>query len=284
MKVSSTTDFALARYNADGSADSSFGNEGKIITYFSSYAAVNALAIQSDGKIVAVGGAHFALPGGTSALARYNTDGSLDSTFHGGRFITNFPGGGSWAGAVAIQSDEKIVIAGVLYAGNNWDFALARYNTDGTLDSTFGTAGKVTTDFYGGKDYASGLAIQLDGKIVAAGVVDGVMGDKDFALARYNIDGTLDTNFGINGKVTTDFYGSDDEAYALVIQFDEKIVVAGSAEDSSPSTNFALARYNSDGSFDSAFGNAGRIISYFSGHSEAKALAIQFDGKIVVLQ
>src|SRR5262249_12815579 len=146
-----TTNFALARYHADGSPDSTFGKGGKVITYLSSYAAVNALAMQSDGKIVAAGGAHVGPPGGSSALARYNTDGSLDSTFgRGGTIITNFAGGGSWAGAVAIQSDGRIVIAGVLYAGGrDWDFALARYNTSGTLDTTFGISGKVTTDFSG---------------------------------------------------------------------------------------------------------------------------------------
>jgi uncharacterized delta-60 repeat protein len=275
-----TTSFALARYNTDGSLDSTFGNGGRIITYLSSYAAVDALAIQPDGKIIAAGGAHVGPPGGSSALLRYNADGSLDSTF-GGRdnIIKDFLGGGSWAGAVVIQSDGKIVIAGVLY-GADWDFALARYDSEGRLDTTFGINGMVRTDFSGPRDYATGLAILADGKIIAAGVA-GSTGKKDFALARYNNDGTVDTTFGINGKVTTDFFGSDDEAYDLVIQSDGSIVLAGSADQDPLPTAFALARYKPDGSLDSTFGNGGRITTSFSNDAEANSLVIQLDGKIV---
>lgn len=275
-----TTNFALARYNTDGSLDSTFGNEGRIITYLSSYAAVNALAIQPDGKIVAAGGAHVGPPGGSSAVLRYNADGTLDSTFRGSeRIIRDFFGGGSWAGGVAIQSDGKIVIAGVRYGGD-WDFALARYNNDGGLDTTFGINGKVMTDFSGPRDYASGVAIQSDGKIIAAGVAGGG-GNKDFALARYNDNGSLDTTFGINGKVTTDFFGSDDEAYGLVIQSDGRIVLAGSADHDPFYTNFALARYTTNGSLDSTFGNGGKLTTSFSSDAEANSLAIQLDGKII---
>jgi uncharacterized delta-60 repeat protein len=138
---------------------------------------------------------------------------------------------------VAIQGDGKIVAAG--FAGSDFDFALARYNTDGSLDTTFGGDGKVTTDFAGSgsRDEAHAVAIQGDGKIVAAGlaVVSGIF---DFALARYNTDGSLDTIFSGDGKVTTDFAGDFDVANGVVIQANGRIVAAGFAGD-----DFGLARY-----------------------------------------
>jgi len=186
-------DFALARYNSDGALDTSFGSGGKVTTDFggSYHPDGFSVALQPDGKIVVAGYA-----GGDFALARYNSDGALDTSFgSGGKVTTDF--GGSDAGySVALQPDGKIVVAG--YAG--LDFALARYNSDGALDTSFGTGGKVTTDFSGGRDVGYSVALQPDGKIVVAGYA-GV----DFALARYNSDGALDTSFGSGGKVTTDF-------------------------------------------------------------------------------
>src|SRR6266536_6144139 len=177
-----------------------------------------------------------ALPGAAVAAA-----GALDPTFGiGGEVTTDF-GGSDSAQAVAIQSDGKILAAGLSGAG---DFALARYNADGSLDPSFGSGGKVTTDF-GGFDLALGVALQSDGKIVAAGQGGSSF---DFALARYNADGSLDTSFGSGGKVTTDF-GVFDAATAVAIQRDGKIVATGSTF-SSGFQQFALARYNADGSLD----------------------------------
>jgi uncharacterized delta-60 repeat protein len=139
---------------------------------------------------------------------------------------------------VAIQPNHKIVAAGFTGAGD--DFALARYNLDGSLDTSFDGDGKVTTDF-GGLDGALGVAIQPDRKIVAAGFT----GD-DFSLARYNLDGSLDTSFGGDGKVTTDF-GGFDQAFEVAIQPNGSVVAAGFTGD-----DFALARYNRDGSLDRA--------------------------------
>ena len=238
-------DFALARYNTDGSLDTTFGADGKVITDFGgSYDWATGVAIQSDGKIVVVG---VSIDQANFALARYNTDGSLDTTFGAagnGKVSTNFSGKSDQSLAVAIQSDGKIVVAG--NSGRYppppfYDFAVARYNTDGTLDSGFGSSGKVTTNFSGSYDTCLAVAIQSDGKIVAVGDSDG----NDFALARYDTNGALDSTFGTGGKVTTDFSGGQDQAYAVAIQSDGKIVAVGTSK--GDSDDFMLARYETDG-------------------------------------
>jgi uncharacterized delta-60 repeat protein len=232
-----------------GDLDTSFGFDGKVTTGFGigSYDSSGDMAIQSDGKIVAVG---YSDAGGSYdfALARYNTDGSLDLGFgSGGIVLTDFSGSGSddLARTIAIQTDGKIVAAGRSDAGGGDDFALARYNTDGSLDLGFGSGGIVLTDFSGGgsTDYTNALAIQTDGKIVAAGRSD-AGGSYDFPLARYNTDGSLDLGFGSGGIVLTDFSGggSWDEALAVAIQADGKIVAAGYS-DCCGNDDFALARY-----------------------------------------
>ncbi|MEJ7701193.1 MAG: delta-60 repeat domain-containing protein [Pyrinomonadaceae bacterium] len=170
-----------------------------------------ALVLQADGKLVAAGTTY-----SDFALARYNSNGTLDTTFGtGGKITTDFGDFGNYvyASDVVIQPDGKIVAAGGSRSDDFEDdsgvFALARYNADGTLDATFGSGGKVITDF-GYPGYVpglSGLALQADGKIVAAGTVRPF--NEDFALVRYNTNGTLDTTFGAGGKITTDFGGSD---------------------------------------------------------------------------
>jgi uncharacterized delta-60 repeat protein len=165
----------------------------------------------------------------------------LASSFDGGGSVTtDFADSTDEARGVAIQGDGKIVTAGVARIPGFGDFALARYKTDGSLDPTFSGDGKVTTDFGGPDsiDEAFAVAIQGDGKIVAAGFAD----DAYFALARYNTDGSLDPTFSGDGKVTTGFGGGPDEAFAVAIQGDGKIVAAGVAFVSG-TFDFALARY-----------------------------------------
>jgi uncharacterized delta-60 repeat protein len=179
-----------------------------------------------------------------AALARYNSNGTLDASFGtGGTVTTDFAGFNDEASSVAVQPDGKIVVAGQAgpYVNRNFDFALARYNSNGTLDASFGTSGKATTDFAGSSDQPSSLALQGDGKIVVAGQTF-VGGVHDFAVARYNSNGTLDTSFGTSGKATTDFAGSDDRPSSVAVQPDGNIVVAGQA-DIGGRFDFALARY-----------------------------------------
>ena len=153
----STEDFVVTRYNTDGTLDISFGNGGKVRTYFPGLAAVpSSVVIQPDGKIVVAGGAFplFTFPGDFEVV-RYNTNGSLDTSFGDGGIVTTIFPAGSYAFDVALQSDGKIIAAGTHFVdfdpgeSSDTDFALARYNPDGTPDATFGVGGQVTTDFVG---------------------------------------------------------------------------------------------------------------------------------------
>jgi uncharacterized delta-60 repeat protein len=262
-------DFALARYNRDGSLDTSFDGDGKVTTDFGSpFDLALGVAIQPDGKIVAAG-----TSGGDFALARYNRDGSLDTSFDGdGKVTTDFGALDAALGAPAIQPNGRIVAAGYTSAGG--DFALARYNRDGSLDTSFDGDGKVTTDFGSPFDQAEGAAIQPNGRIVAAGFNSAI---GDFALARYNGDGTLDTSFDGDGKVMTDF-GGFEQAFGVAIQPDGRIVAAGGG---GMGIDFALARYNRDGTLDSSFDGDGKVTTDFGSSDAALGVAIRPDGKIV---
>ncbi|MBF8255996.1 MAG: putative delta-60 repeat protein [Anaerolineales bacterium] len=266
--------FALARYATNGSLDTTFGTGGKVTTAFGTDTNDRSwsVAIQSDGKIVAAGES-----AGFFALARYNADGSLDSSFGTGGKVKVTTVNGLAVG-VAIQSDGKIVAAGDTFNVADYDFMLIRYNADGSLDAAFGTGGIVTTATgTGTNDSALSVAIQADGKIVAAGR-SGSLDDHDFALVRYNTDGSLDATFGTGGKATTPI-GTDDWANSVVIQPDGKIVAAGYT--GFLNTDFALARYNTDGSLDTTFGTGGIATTAIGIHSYAKGVAVQSDGKIL---
>ncbi|MGI8849886.1 MAG: hypothetical protein ACR2HT_06930, partial [Pyrinomonadaceae bacterium] len=279
--VTSNADFVLIRYNKDSSLDTSFGTGGIVITPISSLADIAyAVAIQPDGRIVAAGSSG-PFPSVDFALARYNPDGSLDNSFGtGGKVITNINNSANIAYAMALQPDGKVVAAG--FSGDsNRDFALARYNTDGTLDNSFGTGGSVTTSIGSGNDEAYAVAIQSDGRIVAAGY--SFERRFDFALARYNTDGLLDTSFATGGKAITSFGRSGGFAYAMAVQSNGKIIVAGrTTYNNGAYSEFALVRYNPNGSLDSSFGRGGKVTTVIgNGSSVVRAVAIQPDGKIV---
>jgi uncharacterized delta-60 repeat protein len=283
--ISASCQTALA---AAGDLDLSFGIGGKVTTDFiGSDDSVHALVRQPDGKLVAAGSTSTS-SNTDFALARYHPDGSLDSSFGiGGKATTDFAGGFDSASALVLQPDGKLVAAGSSSTGANGVFALARYHSDGSLDSSFGSGGKVTTVFAGGVDSASALVLQPDGKLVVAGFTTGG-GGADCALARYNSDGSLDSSFGSGGKVTTNFVaGGTCLAYALVLQPDGKLVSAGWAYTGGLGTDFALVRYNADGSLDSSFGSGGKVATnFYKGFSEessdeAHALVLQPDGKLV---
>ena len=316
---------------ADGDLDTTFSSDGKVTTDFVGDGEQGrAIAIQDDGKSVVAG--HDANPavGRDFAVARYNINGSLDNTFStNGRVTIDFSFD-DVAEAIAIQEDGKIVVAGFA-SPDGRAFALARLNTDGSLDDgtagdstpgdEFGDDGKVVT-FFTAHDTIYDLAIQEDGKIIAAGTVGfpnssprrvgatAAIG-ADFAIARYNTDGSLDDGtagdstpgdeFGSKGLARTSFTpNSDDEAYGVVIQEDGRIVAAGtsidlpppSATSAAPGNDFALARYNTDGSLDDGtagdstpgdeFGSNGLVTTdFFAGDDQAQDVRLQSDGKIV---
>ncbi len=278
--IGGTENLVLARYNSDGSLDAGFGADGKVAADFGGDDSGNSVVVQKDGKIVAAGGSCSGYPACDFAMVRYNTDGSLDPNFGaGGKETTDF-GGLDLASSVVLQADGKIVVLGTTSRNNSGDFALARYNSDGSLDMGFGTGGKVVTDF-GGDDGGRSAAVQKDGKIVAAvGRSSGLQGLL-FSIVRYNSDGSLDSVFGSGGKVTTDFGGLDYSG-SIVLQTGGKIVVAGTTSNPVPASYFALARYNSDGSLDTGFGVGGKATTRFVGSAHSSAAAVQADNKIVV--
>jgi uncharacterized delta-60 repeat protein len=277
----------------DGDLDPLFGSGGMVMTDINrSTDIAEAVAIQADGKLVVVGTSYKRndYSGEDFAVTRYNTDGTFDTTFgRGGKVRTDFPGLAAVPSSVVIQSDGKIVVAGgafplFTFAG---DFKVVRYNPDGSLDNSFGDGGIVTTTFPEGS-YAFDVALQPDGKIIAAGTVfvDFIIGessDTDFALARYNSDGTPDATFGNGGQVSTDFVGFEDDAFSILIQPDRKIVAVGSANDPATFYDFAAARYLSNGTIDTTFGVAGKVRTDFGDQNfdRARSAALQPDGRIV---
>jgi uncharacterized delta-60 repeat protein len=275
--------FAQPAWAAPGDLDPSFGGDGKVTTNFSPGLDEGTdVAIQADGKIVVAGGA-----AGRFAVARYEMDGSLDDSFSGnGKARTNFAGGADRALSVAIQPNGKIVVAGIHGIGANATFALVRYTPDGNLDPSFSGNGKAKTNFTPSIDFANGVAIQPDGKIVAAGLAGGVplAHTGSFALARYRPNGSLDGTFGGDGKVRTNFTDDLDVAFGVALQANGKIVTAGSAGGINPA--FALARHRPNGTLDDSFGGDGKVrtnFSPFGAQDHANDLAIQADGRIVAV-
>jgi uncharacterized delta-60 repeat protein len=271
------TSFALARYNSDGSPDTTFGQGGLVTTNIGPDTdQATQIALQSDGKIVAAGrkGIQFyptEQRKGNVALVRYNPDGSLDSTFGNAGIVTTDFGQGleSYAIAVMIQSDGKIAIAGE----SGYEFMVARYNSDGALDTTFGNNGFTQTNFSSNWDAPTDAVLQPNGKILVVGNSDVSNPYTNVALARYNSDGSPDQSFGDGGKTIV---GSG-EVGSVALQSDGRIIVLGD-----DGRYFLLVRLNEDGSLDSTFGSGGTIYTSFgSDHVQAKDLAFQPDGKVV---
>ncbi len=207
------------------------------------------------------------------AVARYLTNGTLDTTFGSlGKTVTTFGGyGGSKRRRPPIRRQDR---RRRLPTANSEGFAVARYLTNGTLDTSFGSLGKTVTTFdgYGG---ASAVALQSDGKIVVAGYNGQSEG---FAVARYLTNGTLDTSFGSPARPITDLRRLR-RSKRRRPPTDGKIVVAGY---NGQSEDFAVARYLTDGTLDTSFGSLGKTVTTFDGYGGASAVALQADGKIVV--
>jgi serralysin len=263
-----SSDFVLARYNADGSLDASFDGDGRVITDFGFADSAYALSIQSDGKIIAAGNARSSLSRDSNefGVARYNSDGSLDASFDGdGRVLTAVTPLTDVAVDAVVQPDGKIVVGG--YANFSFepphqpDYALARYNADGSLDAGFDGDGKVTTT---PATYAEDVALQPDGKILLAGR----------QVVRYNRDGSLDSSFGERAKVVTDGM----LVRAVLVQPDAKIIAVGET-----ANDFAVMRLDSKGNVDHSFGG-GRVVTDMGPGTDdfPGAAALQTDRRIVV--
>lgn len=277
-------DFALCRYHANGQPDSSFGTYGKVVTpLIDNTNRAHMLAIQPDGKIVAAGFVYN--PAGWDfGIARYLPDGSLDPDFgNNGVQITDIDGTDDFAYAMALQPDGKIVLGGYAEHDLDADFALVRYTADGDLDAGFGTTGKVKTGFPLNNDRLSALAIRPDGKIVATGwsnAYSTASSPNTFAVAQFLPDGTRDSLFGTNGVTITPFGSLFNLAYAVVLQPDGKIVVGGSSNNGSYNRS-ACARYHENGSLDTGFGDGGIFMAPFDKGNELSSLSLRPDGTFI---
>lgn len=273
---SENDEIVVIRYNTNGTFDNSFGANGRVITAIgNNNAAAWGIVLQNDGKIV-VAGSYDEISG--IVIVRYNSNGTLDNTFGNAGIVTDTYG--DIATSVSVQSDGKIVIASVT---PNSNFLVARYNTNGILDNTFGTGGKVVTPIgNGNEDAALAIKVQSDGKIIAAGYST-FNSITNFTVVRYNSNGTLDNTFGTGGISLNTIGSSGGAAFSLAIQTDGKIVGSGV----SLNNEDIILRYNANGVVDSAFGTNGMIKTTFgtgytvAGDIPSWSVVIQSDGKIV---
>jgi uncharacterized delta-60 repeat protein len=269
-------DVAIARFNTDGSLDTSFDpggtdGPGKKVFDYGGFDVANAVLVQPDGRIVVAGTGN-----GDFAITRLNPDGSFDPSFDGDGTAGADFGGADYAYAVALQPDDRIVVAG---SARGEDVGVARFNpagpADDTLDTSFGENGIKRFD-YGGNEAAHAVLVQPDGRIVLVG--DGGP-DRKIAVTRLSPHGSFDENFGDGGTAWVGF-GDLNFGWAAALQRDGKIVVAG--ERSGDEDDFAVARLQPGGALDTTFGGDGRTTVDFGGDDSGFSVALQADGRIVV--
>jgi uncharacterized delta-60 repeat protein len=272
----------LVRWQRDGGMDTSFGNGGRVLLDLGGGAeAAHAVALQADGKLLVAGSVDETGKGKSVLLVRLNADGSIDSGFgQGGQVVSAIGGGSGEAFAIAVQADGKIVLGGhaARSATTGLDFALLRFNSNGTPDTSFGQGGVVVDAMRAGtqRDSVYALALQVvngETMIVAAG------GEADFVVQRYRADGSRDSTFGGGSSRIGIFASSIGAARALTVTADNKIVVVGHVNE-----DMAVVRLLADGAFDTGFSQDGRVITPVSAGNwdEAHAVVVQADGKIVV--
>lgn len=261
----SASDFTLMRLRDDGNPDMGFGEDWRVNISAGGLDYGSAIVLQADGKIVMAGYTVRSVADSDFVVVRYDSDGHPDMSFSGDGLLTTSMGSRSdYASTLLVQPDGRIVVAGWTVKndeGTDSDFAVARYDVDGKLDKSFSADGKTTTSLGTSIAHAYGMALQSDGKIVVAGYTTLGATDSDFALVRYNADGTLDKSFSGDGKVTASVGALHDVARSVAIQSDGKILVAGYAYLSDHDSDFTLLRFNSDGSPDTGFGVSGTVLT-----------------------
>jgi uncharacterized delta-60 repeat protein len=273
-------------YAQDGSLDLSFGTNGKVITNIGSlYDEITAIAVQSDGKIV-VAGYSYPISYPDFAIARYLSNGTLDNSFGtNGIVTTSVCSLHDYGNSMAIQSDGKIIIAGTTQDSIKGYsvVAVARYNSNGTLDINFGNNGIVTTSVGSFNDYGNALALQSNGDITVAGTTEiNNNGSKQMFAIRYHSSGIPDLAFNYDGIALTNFEDSLASCSTILIQNDNKIVLAGNSVNNG-NPNFAIARFNIDGSPDNTFNTDGKdTISISATINYCNSIALQSNGKIVM--
>jgi uncharacterized delta-60 repeat protein/gliding motility-associated-like protein len=274
-------DLCLVRYTATGVLDNIFGINGKVITNFGySNQEAFSIAIQPDGKIVAGGTVGSGYPFWDFAVMRYNEDGTLDNSFGTNGLVVTDLGRADNIMSIALQPDGKIVATGNSSMFPVENVVVARYNTNGTPDVSFGSGGKIVTTFGFARNLSFSIKVQGDNKILIGGSTGS--GYDNYALRRYNTDGSPDINFGTNGIQTTDLLNGSDIIYSLSLQSDGKIIAAGYSS-SGGISRFSMIRYSTLGIPDPQFGNAGQVTTIFPGNSaRGYSSIIQPDEKIII--
>ena len=278
--------FAVARFDTNGTLDGSFGINGVMTTPFPGglSPSCHGLALQSDGKIVLAGRFSSGVTG--IQVVRYDSSGFLDSSFgNAGVLATGIV---TSAFSIAIQPDGKILLTGGESNGTNFDIVLARYNANGTPDTSLNGTGKVRTDV-SGDDTGFDVALQPDGKIVVGGWAGANFSVSpprgEFAVVRYNTNGSLDSTFNGTGKATVDFGSFDtDPGFAIAIQPNGKIVVVGVNDYGASNGQLAFARFTETGQLDATFATLGKGTVDFGGwsHSDGFDTVLQPDGNIII--
>ncbi len=277
---------ALVRLLPDGSLDSSFGDAGVVETKLGVLnSGLNSIALQTDEKIIGV--TRTTIPssgtGGTDfAVLRYFATGLLDTTFgDAGVTTTDFNNGEDIPRSLVVLADGRILVggqSGPTDGGTNIDFALARYATNGSLDTGFGSGGKVTIDVNGTGDVGSYVALASGGKMIVAGKTGTTPSNSDFAMSavRLNADGAIDSTFANGGKMVSAFTGA---AYATIVDVTDRIILGGN----DVAAGFGLLRLLPLGGADSTFGNAGLVTTSFSGGDTITSLLPQEDGRLIAV-
>ena len=279
VSTSSGNDMAVARFNSDCSLDTTFGTAGLVTIHTTDYSSLGDVVIQTDGKILATGQDDT----NDFLVIRLNPDGSPDTDFgNKGIVLTDYANRQNTAGSITLQPDGKIIVAGTDFLSSGFEIMIVRYNSNGSLDTGFGSNGIVIYGVSGNLEGPSDILLQTDGKIVVGGFTRVGFNPNKLLLLRYNEDGTPDMNFGNNGVVIEDSPTADNPIIgAIILQPDNKIIMAGSlSKESYGGEDHLLARFNSDGSVDNEFGTNGYLVTPNAGTISDAAL--QNDGKLVV--
>lgn len=278
------SDLMLARFNSDGTVDSTFGTNGLTLVDVNGDEHAFDAVVQADGSIV-VAGASYNVPGQDKLVMRFTSNGVLDPSFgNGGVVLIDDSFQFEHLRGVALQTDERIVVVGGGFDGDYPTMYMARLNTDGSLDSTFSGDGKLEFQLAEVNCFAMDVALQSDGRIVCAGPGQVIGSSFDPGVARCLPDGTLDSTFSDDGKVTIPWCIFFDDVRAVAIQQDGKILIAGADSVSSQASTIAVSRFFADGTLDSAFGQNGTVMAQTGIGSDTRcnAMAVDPDGNILL--
>jgi uncharacterized delta-60 repeat protein len=291
-----TESFSIARYNANGTLDTTFGTSGVATVHFTGTDDVPAaVSVLPGGQILVAGTATTYVAGSPTtsqfAITEFNASGTLDTSFGNGTGEVLF--GFSSAATHDVLTAMVVSPKGVIYLGGRSDsrsttgndFAIVALNPAGPADASFGAGGELLVDFDNASDTINSLALQTNGDLVAAGSAT-VGGEVEIALARVLPTGVLDRHFGTGGQVTTSVGGIFDSATSVAIQHNGEIVIGGlgaAVTADSSTTNFVVARYTSAGRLDRSFGSGGAVVTAFSGPSAVTQVLIQANGRIIAV-